>query len=32
LIDKKIGQFQISDIMDGLYAIVAVKIPEPQFE
>jgi DNA gyrase subunit B len=32
LIDKKIWQFQISDIMDGLYAIVAVKIPEPQFE
>lgn len=32
LIDKKIGQFQISDIMDGLYAIVSVKVPEPQFE
>lgn len=32
LIDKKIGQFQISDITDGLYAIVSVKVPEPQFE
>ena len=31
-IDKKIGEFQISDITDGLYAIVTVKIPEPQFE
>lgn len=32
LIDKKIWQFQISDITDGLYAIVSVKVPEPQFE
>jgi len=32
IIDKKIGEFQISDITDGLYAIVTVKIPEPQFE
>ena len=32
LVDKKIGQFQISDITDGLYAIVSVKVPEPQFE
>lgn len=32
LIDKKIGQFQIADITDGLYAIVSVKVPEPQFE
>lgn len=31
-IDKKVGEFQISDITDGLYAIVTVKIPEPQFE
>lgn len=31
-VDKKIGQFQISDITDGLYAIVTVKVPEPQFE
>jgi DNA gyrase subunit B len=31
-IDKKIGEFQISDITDGLYAIVTVKVPEPQFE
>jgi DNA gyrase subunit B len=31
-IDKKVGEFQISDITDGLYAIVAVKVPEPQFE
>lgn len=31
-IDKKIGEFQVSDVTDGLYAIVTVKIPEPQFE
>ncbi len=31
-IDKKIGEFTISDITDGLYSIVTVKIPEPQFE
>jgi len=31
-IDKKIWDFQISDITDGLYAIVTVKVPEPQFE
>jgi DNA gyrase subunit B len=30
--DSKIGEFQPSDIADGLYAIVTVKIPEPQFE
>jgi DNA gyrase subunit B len=32
LIDKKLGSFQVSDIVDGLYAIISVKIPEPQFE
>lgn len=32
LIDKKIGEYQISDITDGLYSIVTVKVPEPQFE
>lgn len=31
-IDKKIWEFQYSDITDWLYAIVSVKIPEPQFE
>ncbi|MFZ2150443.1 MAG: DNA gyrase subunit B [Candidatus Absconditicoccaceae bacterium] len=31
-IDKKIGEYQYSDVTDGLYAIVTVKIPEPQFE
>ena len=31
-IDKKIGDFTIWDITDGLYAIVTVKLPEPQFE
>ena len=31
-IDKKIWEFQYSDITDGLYAIISVKIPEPQFE
>ena len=30
--NKKIGEFQYSDVTDGLYAIVSVKIPEPQFE
>lgn len=32
MIDKKIGEFTYSDITDGLYAIVTVKIPEPQFQ
>lgn len=32
LIHKKIGEFQYSDVTDGLYAIVTVKIPEPQFQ
>lgn len=32
LYDKKIWAFQISDVMDGLYTIISVKIPEPQFE
>ncbi len=32
VIDKKIWEFQISDIIDWLYAIVTVKIPEPQFQ
>lgn len=31
-VDGKIGEFQISDITEGLYSIVTVKIPEPQFE
>lgn len=31
-VDSKIGEFQLSDVTDGLYAIVTVKIPEPQFE
>lgn len=30
--NKKIGEFQYADVTDGLYAIVSVKIPEPQFE
>ncbi len=32
LIDKKLWNFQISDITEWLYAIISVKIPEPQFE
>jgi len=32
LIDKKVGEFQSSDISDGLYAIVTVKVPNPEFE
>lgn len=32
LIDKKIGEFTYGDITDGLYAIVTVKVPEPQFQ
>lgn len=31
-IDKKIWEFQYSDVTDGLYGIITVKIPEPQFE
>lgn len=31
-IDSKIGEFQSSDISDGLYAIVTVKVPNPEFE
>ncbi len=31
-IDSKIGEFQPSDISDGLYAIVTVKVPNPEFE
>ncbi len=31
-INKKIWEFQYSDVTDGLYAIITVKIPEPQFE
>jgi len=31
-INKKIWEFQYSDVTDGLYAIVTVKISEPQFE
>ncbi len=31
-IDKKIWEFQASDVMDWLYGIITVKIPEPQFE
>ncbi|MCF7834561.1 DNA gyrase subunit B [Candidatus Gracilibacteria bacterium] len=31
-IDKKIGEYQYSDVTDGLYGIVTVKIAEPQFE
>ena len=30
--DKKIWEFQASDVMDWLYGIITVKIPEPQFE
>jgi len=32
LLDKKVGEFQSSDIGDGLYAIVTVKVPNPEFE
>ncbi len=32
LIDKKVWEFQSSDISDGLYAIVTVKVPNPEFE
>jgi len=31
-IHKKIWEFQYSDVLDWLYAIVCVRIPEPQFE
>ncbi len=30
--DKKIWEYQIWDVMDWLYTIISVKIPEPQFE
>lgn len=32
LIEKKIGEFQLGDITDGLYAVISVKVPEPQFQ
>ena len=32
LVDKKVWEFQSSDISDGLYAIVTVKVPNPEFE
>ena len=32
LLDKKIWELQLGDVTSGLYAIVSVKIPEPQFE
>jgi len=31
-IDGKVGEFVASDISDGLYAIVTVKVPNPEFE
>lgn len=31
-VDKKIWEFQMSDITDWLYAIISIKVPEPQFE
>ncbi len=31
-VDNKIWEFQASDITEGLYSIISVKIPEPQFE
>ncbi len=31
-IHKKIWEFQYSDVTDGLYWIITVKIPEPQFQ
>jgi len=32
LLDKKIGELQLGDVTSWLYAIVSVKVPEPQFE
>jgi DNA gyrase subunit B len=32
LLDKKIWELQLGDVTSGLYAIVSVKVPEPQFE
>lgn len=32
LINKKIGEFTYDDVTNGLYAVVTVKIPEPQFQ
>ncbi len=31
-VNKKIGELTMQDMSDGLYAIVTVKIPEPQFQ
>lgn len=31
-LNKKIGELTMQDMSDGLYAIVTVKIPEPQFQ
>ena len=32
LLDKKLWAFQLSDILEWLYGIISVKIPDPQFE
>jgi len=32
LLDKKIWDLQLQDVTSGLYAIISVKVPEPQFE
>ena len=32
MIDKKVWEFQLWDILEWLYAIISIKIPEPQFE
>ncbi len=32
LLDKKIGDLQLGDVTSGLYSIISIKVPEPQFE
>lgn len=32
IFDKKMGEFQLSDMLEWLCAIISIKVPEPQFQ